>query len=461
MKKNKNWSLRVFSQSPILLIAIAIIGFLISLVFFYPGYRSPDSEWQLCQALSQCDMDSWHPISMTVVWKVLLRVTGGFVPMMLILQLLMFWAGALLFSLWVWQRTRKWQLAILPLALGFLPNVLNIIGVIWKDVQMASALLLATGLVINTYNSKKTWLRTVGAVVSFMLLAYATSVRTNAIFAILPLIVLFVFSYNKPPKLFQKVLTIVLIVVALMSVNPLLNVIFKPQHGPSASTMYAYDIVNILPASRIADEAPEQIRPTLLALSKCSIENNQRTNLVFWNCISQNEVISSFGGDGLSVLKSYWLSTIKSYPLQYISQKIETYIQFIFSDDGQSVWSIGGDIFSQGGIYNRYNSSISRSLRSVVYGYTMDFGYKYFSFIYKPWFWLLAALTLMIYAKRLKEYRLWVYLLCASAIMYILSYAPGSLTSDYRYIYWSVVSVLIAGIVTTVGRSKYAKRNRL
>ena len=91
----------------------------------------------------------------------------------------------------------------------------------------------------------------------------------------------------------------------------------------------------------------------------------------------------------------------------------------------------------------------------------MDFGYKYFSFIYKPWFWLLAALTLMIYAKRLKEYRLWVYLLCASAIMYILSYAPGSLTSDYRYIYWSVVSVLIAGIVTTVGRSKYAKRNRL
>ena len=153
MKKNKSWSLRVFSQSPILLIAIAIIGFLISLVFFYPGYRSPDSEWQLCQALSQCDMDSWHPISMTVVWGVLLRVTGGFVPMMLILQLSMFWAGALLFSLWVWQRTRKWQLAILPLALGFLPNVLNIIGVIWKDVQMASALLLATGLVINTYNN--------------------------------------------------------------------------------------------------------------------------------------------------------------------------------------------------------------------------------------------------------------------------------------------------------------------
>ena len=247
MKKNKSWSLRVFSQSPILLTVAAIFGFLISLVFFYPGYRSPDSEWQLCQALSQCDMDSWHPISMTVVWKVLLRVTGGFVPMMLILQLLMFWAGALLFSLWVWQRTRKWQLAILPLALGFLPNVLNIIGVIWKDVQMASALLLATGLVINTYNSKKTWLRTVSAVMSFMLLAYATSVRSNAIFAVLPLIVLFVFSYNKPPKLVQKVLTIALIVVSLVSVNPLLNVIFKPQHGPSASTMYAYDIVNILP----------------------------------------------------------------------------------------------------------------------------------------------------------------------------------------------------------------------
>ena len=60
----------------------------------------------------------------------------------------------------------------------------------------------------------------------------------------------------------------------------------------------------------------------------------------------------------------------------------------------------------------------------------------------------------MICSRGLKRYKKWVYGLSTSAIIYILSYAPGSLTPDYRYIYWSVIAVLVAGIIVLVSRNK-------
>ena len=218
--------------------------------------------------------------------------------------------------------------------------------------------------------------------------------------------------------------------------------------------MYAYDIVNILPASRVATEAPENIRGALLAFSSCSLGNLQRTNLAFWACIDQEEVKKVFDEEGVFELKSYWRQTVTQYPLQYIAQKIETYAQFVFSGDGQSIWTDGGEVFSSEGSFSREQSFLSKSLRSVNYGYTIDFGYKYFPFLFKPWFWLLAAGAIMICSRGLKRYKKWVYGLSTSAIIYILSYAPGSLTPDYRYIYWSVIAVLVAGIIVLVSRNK-------
>jgi hypothetical protein len=56
------------------MVFIAVIGFIVSLAFFYPGYRSPDSEWQLCQAVGDCMLNNWHPVSMALMWKAL--ITG-------------------------------------------------------------------------------------------------------------------------------------------------------------------------------------------------------------------------------------------------------------------------------------------------------------------------------------------------------------------------------------------------
>lgn len=432
------------------LAAVSIIGFVITLAFFYPGYRSFDSDWQLCQALGECSLDSWHPVSMALVWKLLLGLTGGYVPVMLLLQVSMFWVAIFLISLWAWNKTRSWKVTALAFAVAFLPNVFNIIGVIWKDVHMMSALLLSVAIALHL-PQRKLWVKVVVGVIIAVLVSYAVSVRSNAIAAILPLVILYVCLSKSPSRLYQKILLAAISLLSLLLINPLINMMSSPNIAPSSVTMYAYDIVNILPANRIASESPVEIRQTLIKLSDCSVFTNGKTILSFWGCVDQGEVKNNLSENNTYILKKYWRDVVMRHPVQYAAQKAETYAQFMFSDVGRLVWLNGGGVFDSGNDnFNRINSSISKSLRSLNQSYVEDFGYRHFSFIYKPWFWLLVGIGLMLYAKRLHYYKPWVYGLTASAVLYILSYAPASVTSDYRYIYWSVIAILVAGLMTIV-----------
>ena len=81
-----------------------------------------------------------------------------------------------------------------------LPNVVNVVGVIWKDVQMAFSLTLAVILIWFVISIKKPLGRTAkyGIVgLALLLILYAGMLRHNALFAVLP--ILFVL-----PRLFTK-----------------------------------------------------------------------------------------------------------------------------------------------------------------------------------------------------------------------------------------------------------------
>lgn len=448
--KNVLSALRHLVTPGVILAVISTLGFLVAFVFFYPGYRSADSDWQLCQALGECALDSWHPVSMTLVWKLLLQWTGGYVPAMLVLQLSMFWAAIYLIGLWVWGRTRSWKLAVLPFVMAFLPNVFNIIGVIWKDVHMMSALLLSVALVLHL-PKKKLWIKVAGIVAVALLVGYAVSVRANAIAAVPALLVLYVSLIGWPQKHYQKALFIIAALASLVAINPIVNKISGPVISSSTVTMYAYDIVNILPSHKLASESPREIRQTLVKLSECSVLNNNKTILAFWACASQDDVKKGLSNNHQDILKGYWREVVGRYPAQYLVQKAETYGQFVFSDHGRLAWFGGGDMFNdREAEFSRVDSSISKSFRSLNQSYVEDFGYKHFSFIYKPWFWLMIGIGLMLYARRLPRYKAWVYGLSASAVLYILSYAPASVTPDYRYIYWSVIATLLACLIAAV-----------
>mgnify|MGYP000391599521 CR=1 FL=1 len=126
----------------ILITVAVLVGISVTAATFYPGYMSPDSVRQLKQARS-ASYDDWHPPIMALVWGILDSVIPGPVGM-LVFHNILFWSGlGLTISL---VAPRSLLAPVLVLAVGFFPSVFALLSTIWKDVGMASALLLAFSL---------------------------------------------------------------------------------------------------------------------------------------------------------------------------------------------------------------------------------------------------------------------------------------------------------------------------
>src|SRR5690606_26904053 len=116
---------------------IPVMGFVVCALAFYPGIMTPDTLDQLAQANAQAFND-WHPPMMAWLWSGLNRVfpaASGF----LFFDLFLLWFGLYRIS-----RSIDPRYAPYVYLLGFLPFVINISGVIWKDVATAYALLWAS-----------------------------------------------------------------------------------------------------------------------------------------------------------------------------------------------------------------------------------------------------------------------------------------------------------------------------
>lgn len=161
---------------------LAVTGFFLTVYAFHPGLMSVDSVVQYQQALSGRYIDS-HPPAMAFVWSMLNRLVPGPVGM-LWFHAAMLWGGLALFA-WVLDKQGQRCTWLLVLA-GFAPQVTGISGVIWKDIGMATSLLMATALLFGAANGALN--RRLGVVLALIFIVYATLVRSNGIAASLPLL---------------------------------------------------------------------------------------------------------------------------------------------------------------------------------------------------------------------------------------------------------------------------------
>lgn len=163
--------------------ATSLLGFVLTAWSFWPGHLSFDSLVQLREARAGQFTD-WHPPAMAALWRgldFLLPGPGG----MLLLHLGLFWGGLYLIFTRIFPK-RPWRAAALTLLMGIYPPVLGLIGTVWKDVGMLAALTFAFGATLAARDAmgagRRTWIAA-GA----LALLYATLVRHNAIFAVIPL----------------------------------------------------------------------------------------------------------------------------------------------------------------------------------------------------------------------------------------------------------------------------------
>ncbi|HEX6416345.1 MAG TPA: hypothetical protein VFZ62_02355 [Candidatus Saccharimonadales bacterium] len=428
------------------------VGFIANVLTFYPGYMSNDTLSQLGQALGSQELNDMLPLAMMGLWRLLIAVTGH-ASAMLFFQLLLLWLGVGLLAVYVFRETGSRKYSLLPFAIGILPVILNISGVVWKDNQMAFALFLACVLILFFKYIHGVYGRIGLLVTSLMLMVYACLVRYNALIAIVPLMFLAFRQSGFIKTRSRQVLASLGMIVVTVSCFSLMSFAFNSKSSNPVSFVMLDDVVNVtssgvLGSSSLSPDFKEDIREVQeCARSKKMLVNN------YWVCANE-EQRERFSLSNFSGLKELWMKTLVSNPLDYMLYKTQSYVSFLFPAEGvYYVWQDGIEP-------NEFGQEVKFERPGEIVGiYVNNFGYKNFHFMYEPWFWLAACIGLFVYMKKNRNTDSIILLIVSSAALYLLSYFPTGATVDYRFIYWSVLACVTVSILLVVKRINRRPKN--
>jgi len=323
-----------------------------------------------------------------------------------------------------------------------LPNIVNIAGVIWKDVQMAFSLTLAVMLIWFIISSKKTLGRTVkyGIVgLTLLLILYAGMLRYNALFAVLP--ILFVL-----PRLFTKRLPVwsglACVMGGLLVTIGATVVINQPSEKTYPITAVQLD--DIVHVANFDGEYNGR-----WAMYKKIRDNCRNTTKDIMNsyiiCTTavQREIIKN---EHQGVFND-WLSTIIKHPIKYASYRLATFSIFFFPQPERMY------IFQPGIEQNHVGAAVKNEYAiSGLAAYVKGGAQANIPLIFQPWLYLAVLVFIYYKSGRIREQvqRRFTRAVALSGLIYIVAYFPMAVAVDYRYIYWSVFATILSGLFTII-----------
>lgn len=425
IKKVRN----IVALSEARLLMVALLVFVVLLGIFYPGYMSADSLHQLRQAQGLLPLTDWHPVSMTLLWRALISVTGQ-VGSFVVLQLALLCMALFGMALYVYRVTRRLDFALWVYAIAAFPGVLTIAGAAWKDVSMAFALLLAGVfflLAITYVHMRRNVVLCV--VIASVLLIYAGTLRYNAILATIPLFVVI------PNILGIRVSKRVVFAasasgVGLIALVGYVLALYTQPTYPVTAVMLD-DIVHVAPTegSAITRHVYAHVR-SVCDLSTPEIMNSYVLCTTEGERTFIREQHDQIGGD--------WLRAVVSHPLAYLRYRMATFATFLFPDTNRMY------IYQDGVIDNELGVATNQYTAYALGAFINGFAKTNVPFIFQPWFWF-VALSLIIYRVRKQKpskEKMLVQAVALSGILYGLGYAAAAVATDYRYSYWMVLAAL-------------------
>ena len=285
---------------------------LAALVLWWPGVAQYDSVEQYRQALSGVYLD-WHPPVMARLWAVLHGLGPGAAPMFVV-QVVLYWLGIGLLAAAL-ARSRKRGAVAAVLAIGIFPLFAGWQAAVLKDTQMLGAILAAVGLVA--------WWRLTGRrmpvvaiAIVILLLGYATLVRANAVFAIVPLAAMLA---PWPLRPWQRGLAVAVGALAVIALAPPIN------HGllgagdtKVARTLPVFDLAGIAHFSHASDG----LSPAERAL----IVRRHCYQPYFWDPLGEDSRCGSIAErlDAIPAhaLSAMWLAAIVHHPVAYAEHRL-------------------------------------------------------------------------------------------------------------------------------------------
>lgn len=432
-------------------VIVPLVGIALTVMCYYPGYMSDDSIKQLTQATSGHFTD-WQSPLMSGVWSGFDALIPG--PLgMLIFHNLMFWLGLTLLVRQALAR-RLWSYPLI-LAMGLFPPILALLGTIWKDVGMASALLLACSLLFQAQQRQ----RGLAWCAAQLALFYASGVRHNAAVAVLPLALwagiiaqhLFLPRTRKPVLIGIGVGLTLFVVLNLASwtVN---------QRLTAGRTTYPLQQILLHDLVAISISTDQVLLPGYLK-EDITIENLKSIYTI-------NEIVPMFccsdaprhfkqttDASEFSELKTTWLEVVPRHWRPYLAHRRAIFMNQL--GIGRATVYLP---FWSGIDPNPFGITLRHSLcnRTVMWCLTKLKD----SLLFRGWLYVLILVLylVVVFFPPFGQHRDAVWAIASSGLCYALAYLFVSTTSDFRMHWWTVVSATVVPVLFLAERINRSNR---
>jgi 4-amino-4-deoxy-L-arabinose transferase-like glycosyltransferase len=424
---------------PILLAAIVFVA---QALWTSPGELVADSREQLRQALSGQYSD-WHPPVMALVWSWLIKLgatSGG----LLVLHQFLHWLGIALIADGCRRSDRRRE-AWLVLAAGVFPVFVYYDRVVVKDVGMASAFVAATGIAAWFLLQDKRvplW----AMLLSGLALAYGLLIRTNAVFALGPMLLLYLPAARGPalPKILAGSVLAALLAIPLSNWINHKAIGARPEYP--VQSLQLFDLMGIAVHSgdnRVMGQNP----PSLAVIRACYTP-------YWWDPVSpwgscptlRQELGYTLSLDStdpaiVAATAAQWRRAIVGHPIAYLAHRLEFFNSSLYFvvPSFSFRYSKAADLAPYG--------TRQVEQREIYLDYLKN------NFLWWPVVWLYLGLCALACLEMVRDASVTAYmgrLLITSGLLFAGAYLIVGVATESRYYYWSVMAILL-GIILALG----------
>jgi hypothetical protein len=419
------------------IIVLTLLGFAFTLRIFYPGVMTYDA-WYVHSYIANPPAGDWQSPLMTALWAVIDPLAPG-APSMFLFIAVLYWLSFAAFALALARRS-AW-LGPVTVLLALTPSAFVFVGVIWRDIMLASSWLLAGALAYAVADRRGPW-RLAAQALGLALLCFGFLLRPNALFAA-PILV----AYLVWPERFDLKRAALLYVPAAVVLALMVPLVYYGLLGAKRESalhaIFVFDLAGIthftgenqFPVTWSADENAMLVGPCYRAGDWDDYWTRQPCLFV----MKKLEGEKLFGSPALT---QAWLRAVLAHPLAYAEHRIAVTWNFLFA---RTLTMFTTDIahpertvFADNAWFTAVKSLNDRLADTPLF---------------RAGAWLLVCLLWCALAWRRRATPSGAFLLgvCGSAVVYMATFLPVGVASDFRYALPAVLGGL-AGLVMLAAR---------
>ena len=426
----------------LVILAIAAAGFALTLRIFYPGVMTYDAAY-IYSYIAAGRAGDWQSPLMTALWGVIDPIAPGAGSMFLLIAAL-YWLAFAVLALALARKSPWLGSAVLLLALA--PPAFCFVGIIWRDVLLAGAWLLAAALAYAAAERRDIWCVAAQAL-ALGLLAFGFLLRPNALFAA-PILA----AYLIWPQRFDLRRTALLYVPTALVLALLMPAIYygvlNAKHENPLHAVFVFDLggithftgVNQFPVTWSATEGQ-------MVTGGCY----QPTDWdIYWTRDPCRFVMKRLEDEkifGTSTLTQAWLRAIVAHPLAYLEHRSAVMANFL-AGRNLTMWT----------------TDIAHPDRVLFADNPWFMGLEALhdrlapTPLFRAGAWLLLCMLWCCLAWRRRATPSGAFVLgaCGSAGVYLATFFPTGVAADFRYALWAVIAGLAGTVMMAVREARAA-----